>query len=147
MKPLRSHRGFTLIELVVALTIIAAASATALGLMSSISNRSALAMQREQAAGIASAYLQEILGRSFSSVPGGSSRQTFNDVADYNGLADAQPADHNGNAIAGLKGYGVTVQVIDVNFGSPSVPARRVTVNVTDPQGSVASISAFKTAP
>ncbi len=54
-------RGVTLIELVVAITIVAIAATAVLGAMSAITSRGADAMVQQQEVAIAEAYLEEIL--------------------------------------------------------------------------------------
>ena len=57
------QRGVTLIEMVVAITIVAMAATTILGAMGAVASRSADAMLQQQAIAIAQAYLDEIMQR------------------------------------------------------------------------------------
>lgn len=93
-------------------------------------------MIRHQAAAIAEAYLEEILLKPLAdpdTVDGEAARANFDDIDDYNGLADAGAHDQFGAPLAGLGDYGVAVSVIP-SAGLPSVPAAdavRVDVMVT----------------
>jgi prepilin-type N-terminal cleavage/methylation domain-containing protein len=141
----QSARGFTLIELVVAITIIGVCSATVLGTMSLISLRNAEVLASQQAASIAQAYMQEILSKSFAVGTGSGARVNFDDVMDYNTLPDTVVRDQFGNAIAAFSAYRVTVAVAPVLFGAAQ--SRRIIVTVTDPLNQANSITAYKTAP
>src|SRR5690606_19079683 len=66
----RSQRGMTLIELVVAIVVISMAAGTIIGLLAFMSRSSAEGMARVQSAAIANAYLQDILRRDFDTVDG-----------------------------------------------------------------------------
>ena len=131
--------GFTLIEVIVAMVIIAAAAATILGLMSSIATRSATSMEMTQATSIANAYLRRVLA------------SPFNTVA-VTAIDEVGARDQYGNAIAGLQSYRVQVSVAAVALGVapaanqvPSAQSRRVTVTVTGPTQTVTVLTAFKT--
>ena len=63
----RLMRGVTLIELVVAITVLAIAVTSIIGFLSSIAARSADTLVREQAVAIASSYLNEVLAKPFVS--------------------------------------------------------------------------------
>ena len=147
------ERGFTLIELIVALVIIATAAATILGVMSAVDSRSAEAMQRTQAISIANAYLREIIAQPFvdpAGADGEVARAAFDDVDDYNNLPTATVSDRFGNPIAGLDNYQVAVNVTQtaIGPGGALVAANRslrITVTVTSPSQYIVSLSAFRT--
>lgn len=138
--------GMTLVELVVAISVIAIAVVSVLGLLSSISVRSADTIIREQATGIASAYLNEVLQKSFTTVPGGSSRATFNDIGDYNGLVDSGASDQFGNAVTGASQFTVRVTVTPAALGAiTSADSQRIDVAVTHPSGVTVLLSGYRT--
>src|SRR5262245_55724281 len=103
------QRGVTLVELIVAIVVVGVAIASVLGVFAATSMRSADAMARNQSTAIASAYLEEIQSKSFDVLPGTDDRANFDDVRDYDGLADSGARDQNDNALAGLAAYQVNV--------------------------------------
>jgi MSHA pilin protein MshD len=151
---LRSRQGgFTLIELVVALVIIAAAASTIVGLMASISSKSAEAMQQVQAVAIADAYMREIISRPFTdpAAPYNElNRAGFDDVNDYEFLNEIGARDRTGIAIPRLQDYQIFIRVepIPLGPGGAQVAAgrsRQITVRATSPSGRVVVLSAFRT--
>jgi MSHA pilin protein MshD len=143
-------RGVTLIELVVAITVVAIAVTTILGAMGAIALRSADAMMQQQAIAIAQAYLDEITQR-WVIDPNGSQpntgRASWDLVDQYNGLVDVGAHDQFGNAIAGLGAYTVSVSTTPTGglAGVPTASARRIDVTVTySPSGSV-TLSGYRT--
>ncbi len=147
--PARFARGLTLIELVVAITIVAIAATAVLGALSAITARGANTMVRQQAVAIAEAYLEEILLQPVAS-PGGAaptSRANFNDVDEYNGLLDVGACDQYGNPLPGLSGYTVSVAVVQTAAltGIAAANARRIDVSVTDPTGVLVTLSGYRT--
>src|ERR1700743_1404307 len=98
-------RGVTLIELVVAITVVAIAVTTILGVIGNIAFNSADAMVRQQAIAIAQAYLDEITQRwvvNPNGTPPNTGRGSYDLVDQYNGLVDIGAHDQFGTAIAGL---------------------------------------------
>jgi len=92
-RPLQQRqRGVTLVELIVAITIVSIAATTILGTMATVASRSADAMVQQQAIAIAQAYLDEILQRWVvdpNGAPPNSGRGSWDLVDQYNGLTDA----------------------------------------------------------
>jgi MSHA pilin protein MshD len=139
--------GMTLIEVIIAITVIAMCMTAVLGLLSSIAVRSASSMVSSQSTAIASAYMEEILSKAFTGGSNPPGRQNFDDVRDYNNLVDNGARDHTGAPIAGLGQYRVQVFVTTVQIGAPpdNVQARRVDVRVTGPNGSVVRLLGHRT--
>lgn len=142
--------GMTLIEVIVAITIISISMTAVLGLLSAIAVRSAGAVVGTQSQSIAAAYLDEILSKSYQDPNGVSEvgRQNFDDVLDYDGLDELGARDCTNTTIAGLSLYRVRVTVTTVQLGSPApkaVTARRVDVSVTDPMGVAILLSGYRT--
>lgn len=150
MMPMNAKRagGMTLIEVVIAITVMAVCVTSVVGLLSSIAVRSASSMVAAQSTEIASAYMEEILSKAFTD-PGGidpPGRQNFDDVRDYNGLIDNGARDHTGAAIAGLGQYRVQVIVTTVQIGAPNnVQARQADVRVTGPNNSMVRLLGYRT--
>ena len=131
---MRRQAGTTLIELVIAIVIIAiAASAVLVALSTSIAS-SADPMVRHQAVAIAEAYLEEIALRSFADpdgVDGEASRDLYDDVDDYDGLVDNGARNQFDAAIAGLSDYTISVDVTPSN-ALPSIASTDLyLINVT----------------
>jgi MSHA pilin protein MshD len=144
------HRGVTLVELVVAITIVAIAVTTILGVFAAVATRSADAMMQQQAVAIAESYLSEILQRWVvdpNGTPPNTGRASWDLVDQYNGLVEA-PHDQFGNAIASLSSYTVSVGTTQSSAFSPGVPAaavRRVDITVSYPPSASVTLSGYRT--
>lgn len=131
-----AEQGFTLIELVVGLVIIALAAATIIGTMTSIASRSAEALQQSQSASIANSYLRSMLAQPFATLATG--------VV----VNDAGAHDQFGNPIAGLGAFQVNVvsgRSFDMAPTVPWVDCALITVTVTAPSQFVTVLSAYRT--
>jgi MSHA pilin protein MshD len=137
--------GFTLVELVVAITIVGIVSTTVLGVMSATAARSGDSMVSNQAVMIAHAYLQEIMSQQYYGPSRQTSRAAFDDVDDYHGLVDIGAVDPSGRAIAGLSKFRIDVTVTPGSWGTPVVAAKLIQVRVTDPLNRVTTIRAYRT--
>jgi len=142
--------GFTLIELIVAITVVAIAATTLLGAIASISSRSADAMLQQQAIAIAQAYLDEIAQRWVvdpNGTPPNTGRGSWDLVDQYNGLNDIGAHDQYGNAITGLGAYNVSVSVSQSSAlpNIASSAARRIDVTVTTAPNVSVTLSAYRT--
>lgn len=143
--------GVTLVELIVAIAIVAAGVSAVLAAYAAVATRSADAMVRQQAVAIAESYLEEISLKSFADPDGTESetpRAGWDDVDDYHGLVDTGVKDQNGVAVAALSGYTVSVTVVATSAltGVPSASARRIDVSVAGPQGVQVGLSGYRTA-
>jgi MSHA pilin protein MshD len=141
-----NQRGVTLVELVVSIVVVAIAISAVLGTLTFASTSSADAMVRQQAVSIASAYLEEILLRSYvdpDGVDGESTRATFDDVDDYDGLSNTGAQDQLGTAIDGLEQYRVDIKVVPETISG--VNALRVDVFVDAPSGPTVVLSGYRT--
>ena len=140
----RSH-GATLVELVIAIVVVAIAVASVLGLLSEISVRTAAAMTATQAESIASAYLDEALSKAFTDpdLAPEVGRQNLDDVGDYN-FVDNGARDAAGNLVPGLNQY--TVQISAGLAALGAIPdAIQVDVRVTAPNGTISLLTGFRT--
>lgn len=130
-------RGFTLIESVIALVVLAAAAAGVLLIFAEATARSADPMIRAQAQAIAMGYMDEILLQAYADPETGATgateegnRSDYDDVWDYDGISDSPPRDRTGNTISALGDYSVNVAVTG---GAPAV----ITVTVSHVTGKV----------
>lgn len=127
-------RGFTLVEFVIAIVVIAIAAAVLLRAFVTPLVGSTDPQRVVQARAIAGAYLDEILLREYGGGPGdcnGPTRSTYDTIWCYDGLSQS-PTDQFGNAIAALSDYAVSV---DVSAAGGSVAD--VSVNVRHDSGAV----------
>lgn len=131
---MRRQQGMTLVEVVIAIVVIGICVVSALGLLSSLSVRSASAMTRTQATAIAASYLENVLSLPYATVT------TY--AADDSGARDS-----SGSAIAGLGSYRVQVNTFADSLGSApnAVNARRIEVTVTDPTGVSTRLTGYRT--
>jgi MSHA pilin protein MshD len=142
----RRHRGFTLIELVVSITVLAIAVGGMLAAMSAVSANSANTMVSEQATAIAAAYLNEVLQKPFGAADGQVTRATLDVVDDYAGLTDVGVHDQSGAAVPALTQYTVSIRVgAGVLGGVPAAQLREVDVTVSHPSGVTVVLSGYRT--
>ena len=107
--------GFTLLEIITTVVVIAIAATALMSVFSSTVATSADPVLEHQAIAIAEAYMDEILSKDFDQtgpvplppVP----RSEFNDVRDYINLPDSVVRDQNGVAITALSDYSIAVTV------------------------------------
>ena len=131
---LRRESGFTLIEVVLTITVLSVGVAGILSVMLQATRSSGDPMQRQQALNIAQAYMEEIISRPFYdpqlqpiAPPAApctqqeADRTDFDDICDYQNLTDANPIDLNGNPILDENGvalpYEVRVDVATADLG------------------------------
>jgi MSHA pilin protein MshD len=144
------HRGLTLVELVVAITIVAIAVTTILGAFAAVATRSADAMMQQQAIAIAESYLSEILQRRVvdpNGPPPNTGRASWELVDQYNGLVDVGAHDQFGNATPSLTSYTVSVSTSQSSAlaGVPAAAARRVDITVSYPPSASVTLSGYRT--
>ena len=144
------QQGFSLIELVVAITVVAIGATSILGTMGAVASHSADAMIQQQAVSIAQAYLDEILQRwvvdPYGSPPN-TGRASWDLVDEYNGLNDVGAHDQFGNPIAALAAYNVAVAVVPSTAlnGIAAAAARRIDVTVTYAPNVSVTLSGYRT--
>jgi MSHA pilin protein MshD len=146
----RPQRGVTLVELVVAITIVSIAATTIMATMSAAASRSADAMIQQQAISIAQAYLDEILQRWVvdpNGTPANTGRSSWDLVDTYNGLNDIGARDQFGNSIAALSAYNVSVSVVQSTAltGVLGADARRIDITVTRAPNVTVTLSGYRT--
>lgn len=146
----KQQHGVTLIELLVSIVIVSIAASGVLGVLSMTTAASADPMIRHQAAAIAEAYLEEILLKPITDpdgVDGEALRADYDDLDDYNGLADIGARDQFGAPTGGLGNYNVAVAV-SPSAALPGVPladALRVDVVVTNGVDINFTLSGYRT--
>ncbi len=145
--------GVTLIELVISISIVAiAVTGTLLSISRSVRS-SADPLIVHQALAVGEAYLEEVLLKEYYDpnlgAGGGvcpmseASRDLYDNLCDYDGLADAGARDQNNVAVVGLEGYNVAIAVEETTAtlgaltGDPDV----VRVDVTVSNGNVVNLT------
>jgi MSHA pilin protein MshD len=147
-----THKGFTLVELIVLIVVISAALVGVLIVFQNTVRSSADPQVQKQALAIAEALLDEILLTSYDPLPGTGARANFDDVDDYVGYTTAGGMrDIQNNPIAGLSAYNVTsitvTPVVLNDSGGVLTPvneAKRVTVTVAGPAGFSMSMDGYR---
>lgn len=153
----RRSSGTSLIELVIAISVIAVALSGTMLVVDTTTRRSAEPMLERQAISIAAAYLEEALSKAYVDPEAGAvcptpeaRRDLFDNVCDFDGLDETGARDPFGIAIAGLGGYRIQLDVDrSANLGglSGSSEVLRVDTTVTDPMGRVFRLSGYRTNP
>ena len=129
----RRQRGVTLIELIVALTIVAIAVAGMMAAFTRAAASSADPVVTKQMAAVAETLMEEIQLKPFApTAQSGSNRSDYNDVLDYDGYKTTGVFDISGTPVGGLEKYDVTVAVAKVALtGIVADDAYRIVVTVT----------------
>ncbi len=141
------QRGFTLIELIIFIVVVAAGLAGILSVMNTVVKSSADPMIRKQTIAIAESLLQEILLKDYAKPTGSTAaayptgtRNLFDCVDDYNNYVTAggivQP-DAAATLVSGLGSYNISPKVVVTTTTLNSVAVKQVVVSVTGPQGTL----------
>lgn len=117
-RPVKEQFGFTLMEVIITIVVLSIASVSMLSAFTSAAKTNADPMILHQAAAIAEAYMEEIQLKSFTIGPG-STRATYDDIHDYDGITDEPASDQTGVA-SGFAGYSVSVTVAGLGLGTIS---------------------------
>lgn len=163
-RAVRARRGFSLVELVLAIVVMGIALAAATTLFVVTTRHSADPMIQQQAQLIAESYLDEILIKRFYDpdtgnvcpAAEGGGRSAYDNVCDYNningdgGAPGEAPRDQFGTAIAALSGYTVQVTVdnaasLNGTTNADGIKVLRVDVTVTGPGGASVTLSGYRT--
>jgi MSHA pilin protein MshD len=146
-------RGFTLIELVIGITLVAIAVTLLVRLIVPATLQSAEPLVQQRAASLAQALMDEILSKRYDELTpeggippcspcsvslgaDGEGRASFDDVDDYNAYcASSVPVrDANNNVIPNYDSYSMRICVSydgSYNGGSTGEGAKRITVTIT----------------
>jgi len=145
----RRQRGFTLIELIIFIVVVSVGLAGILSVMNTVVKSSADPMVRKQTIAIAESLLEEILLKDYASPSGGTngvstctlaggSRAQWDNICDYNGYTTTGGiVDILGASATGLGSYNIAPPVSVVSTNLTGVAAKKITVSVTGPQGTI----------
>jgi MSHA pilin protein MshD len=142
--------GFTLIEIIITIVVLAIAATTLLSVFTSTARTSADPMIQQQAISIAEAYMEEIVLKNFSDpdpeVDEADGRENYDDVQDYHNLIDIGAKNQNNNAISQLSDYSVTVKVEGAELnGILDTDSMRIDITVNHPAISPITITGYRT--
>lgn len=153
----RIQAGFTLIEIVTTIIVVAVAAAALLGVFGGLIQSSADPAIQQQAVTIAESYMEEIRSKAFddpdgaenglgSAEEGTGNRAIFDDVQDYNDLGTTEVRSQTNTPITELAAYSVTVVVDDPGLnGIPAADALRIRVTVDHPAIDALSLVGYRT--
>lgn len=134
-------RGFTLIELIIFIVVVAAGLAGILSVMNTTVKSSADPMIRKQTVAIAESLLEEILLKEYANPVGGDTgtvRALYDDVDQYAGYSTSGGiTDPLGAAVPNLSSYNVDPAVTVTSTTIDGVTLKVVTVSVKGPQGTL----------
>ncbi len=145
----------SLIELVVAIVVVAICLTGAFALVDTTTRRSVDPMLERQATSIAEAYLEEVLQHAYLDPDDAAvcpapeaGRTLFDNVCDYRGLSELGARDQSGGLVPGLESYRIAIEIdseatLGALVGEPFV--LRVDITVTDPLGRPVRLSAYRT--
>lgn len=144
----RSQRGFTMIEMIVAMVIIAVGLTGVLIVFQSSVRSSSDPLVNKQLLAVAEEMLEEIELRPYDATVGGTSsgcaRASFLRISDYNGYASSgQICDIDGVPIALLNGYSVNVSVAVETW--QGITAKKVSVTVRRSANETLTLTSWRT--
>lgn len=155
-KPSRGQQGFTLIEIVTTIVVVAVAAAALLGVFGGLIQSSADPAIQQQAVTIAESYLEEIRAKAFADPDGGElglgsaeegtgNRGLFDDVRDYSDLGTTEVRNQTNTPITELSAYSVTVAIDAPGLdGIPASDALRIRVTVDHPAIDALSLVGYR---
>ncbi len=142
------YTGFTLLEVLVTIVVLAIAGSALVSVYTNLIARSADPIIQEQALAIAEAYMEEIRLKPFNDpdgVDGEGSRALYDDVDDYNGLIDVGATDQTGTAVGGLNDYTVDVDVTGVALATiGAANSLRIDIEVSHPAINPIRLKSFR---
>jgi len=144
---MQRNRGFTLLEIITTVVVIAVAATALMSVFSSTVATSADPVLEHQAVAIAEAYMDEIAAKDFDqTVPPALLRAEYNSVRDYNNLPDTIVRDQNGIAIAALSDYSITVTVVSDSLNAiPMADSLRIDITVSHASIDPVLLSGYRT--
>ena len=128
------QRGFTLVEAILAIVVLAVGLTGVLLAFRTVARSSADPVIQRQMMAVAQELLEEISLKPYAaaanSAPAGCARDTYNDIADYNGYASTGICTVDGVVIAQLASFNVSISVASGTLGGVSA-ARRIVITVS----------------
>lgn len=162
---MRTRRGFSLVEAMLALVLASGALIAALNVVAASARAEAYARERATGDTLVAEVMADVLATAFeqpgwvgsfgrnAAEAGVTSRAGFNDVDDFDTWVEAPPKDFDGASRADLDGWSVAVTVARVSLANPEGSTvtydsrvKRVTVQAKRGDRVIASQSAYRTA-
>jgi len=155
------QQGVTLVELVISIVILGIALVAIVSAISTSVSRGSNVLLQSRMIELSQAYMDEILGKRFDEdTPIGgfppvtscnisteeASRAEYDDVDDYDAIANEAPTSQTSSDFSDYTGYEVTVTVScgGVDIGVTNTRAKRITLLISDPQGQSMTFTAYK---
>ena len=142
----KPQAGATLVELIVSIVIISTTIAGVLGIVNLTVLHSADPIVQQQAIAIAESYIEEIIALPVddpTGPDGETDRALFDNVKDYDGLNDNGVIDQDGNAIAELDNYTVSIAITPQTINGLA-NMQEIIVTVQRPGTATLSLTAYK---
>ncbi len=150
--PIIKNKGFSLVELIVAMAIISITVVAMLELFKVNIVNSADPMIRKQLISVSESLMEEVLSKDFTKQVDGYSgaltaanRSSFDTVTDYNGLSISPIKGINGATLSSLSGYSAAIAVEPAVLGSlVSSDTYMVTITVNGPASKIFVLRGFR---
>lgn len=151
---LNAPRGFTLIEVTMAILLIGVISVVLAGFYSVLFNVPVEIVVKNKANNLASAAIEDIKCRDWEDPAGpgplgidagenAANKTTFDDIDDFNGYTESPPRYMDGTVMPGMSGFSVNAAVsyVDDNLNVSAAATDRKRVTVTVKKNNVPKIS------
>ena len=158
---MKSMRGMSLVEMVITIVIISVALVASLRAFSTLVGRSSDSLIQSRSLDLAQLYFDEILSRRYDEDSGtngvpayvggcritdeGEGRGDYDDVDDYDAIANESPETVDTSLVADYSGFTVSISVeCDDSIGVLAGGAKRIDISVRDPADKTSVFSVYK---
>lgn len=141
--------GFSLIEMVLAISILTLITVTFFKALTLMSGQSVEPIQQKQGFLITQSLMDEIYSKSFIKSTDGftgpftdANRAKFDAIDDYNGYSKLGATDINSQAITGLENYQIDIVVNNITLHSKA--AKEIIINITTQRSEKFQLKGYK---